>query len=218
MSDRNTSVLPRGNKDVIGKKISADELWEVAWTYIKTVVDTAREPFLIIDKDLRVLSANRTFYRIFQSTTKQTEGQLVYSLGDGQWDIAKLRVLLEDILSKNTYFEGFKVEHDFPKIGHRIMILNARKIHKAGEKRQIILLAMEDVTKQKKLEDQSRDYTKRLALEVGKRTVELEARVKEMESLNKTMIGRELKMVELKKEIEDLKKQTKDNAASDQKG
>ncbi len=120
-----------------------------AWTYIRTVVDTIREPFLVLDKDLRVLSANKTFYSIFQVTQQETEGKLVYKLGDGQWNIPKLKILLEDILPKNTFFEDFKVEHDFPRIGKKIVILNARRIHTIGEERPIMLLAMEDITKQK---------------------------------------------------------------------
>jgi two-component system, chemotaxis family, CheB/CheR fusion protein len=96
-------------------EFDADKLWQVAWTYIRTVVDTIREPFLILDKDLRILSANRTFYVNFQVTKKETEGSLVYKLGNGQWNIPKLKILLEDILPKNTHFEDFKVEHNFPK-------------------------------------------------------------------------------------------------------
>lgn len=186
--------------------VNADELWDVAWTYIRTVVDTLREPFIILDKDLKVLSANRTFYTIFQVTPEETEGKRVYNLGDGQWDIPKLKILLEDILPKNTFFDDFKVEHDFPKIGKKIMMLNARRIYTSGEKKPIMLLAMEDITKQRQLEGQLKEYAKKLNIEVAKKTAELEARVKELERLNKTMIGRELKMVELKKEVEDLKK------------
>src|SRR5688572_10213267 len=107
-------------------EIDADELWKVAWTYIQTVVDTLREPFLILDEDLIVLSANRTFYNFFQVTKEETEGKRVYDLGNGQWSAPKLRILLEDILPKNTFFEDFKVDHEFPRIGHKIMILNAR--------------------------------------------------------------------------------------------
>jgi formate hydrogenlyase transcriptional activator len=187
-------------------KVKADELWKVAWTYIRTVVDTVREPFLILDRKLRVLSANRTFYVVFHTTQKETEGKLVYGLGNGQWDIPKLKILLEDILPKHTHFEDFKVEHDFPKIGLKIMMLNARQIYTSDNKQPIMLLAMEDITKQVQLEDKMKEYTKELTREVSKRTTELEVRVKELESLNKTMIGRELKMVELKKEIEKLKK------------
>lgn len=188
------------------KDINAEKLWKVAWTYIRTVVDTLREPFLILDSDLRVISANKIFYSLFQVTPKGTERKLVYNLGDGQWNIPKLRVLLEDILPKNTFFEDFKVEHDFPKIGPRIMMLNARRIYATGSDKEIILLAIEDTTKQKQLEDQLRDYAEKLNEEVDKRTAELEVRVNELEKLNKTMVNRELKMVELKKEIEKLKK------------
>lgn len=187
-------------------ELDADELWKVAWTYITTVVDTLREPFLILDEDLRVISANRTFYSFFQVIKDQTEGKLVYTLGNGQWDIPKLKILLEDILPKNTFFEDFKVEHIFPKIGRKIIILNARRIYTSGREKPIMLLAMEDITKQKQLEDQLKEYTKTLTLEVAKRTAELEIRVRELERMNKVMIGRELKMLELKEEVKKLKK------------
>jgi len=193
------------------KKINADELWEVAWTYIRTVVDTVREPFLILDKNLQVLSANKTFYMVFLTTCEETEGKLVYQLGNGQWNIPKLKVLLEDILLKNIYFDEFKVEHDFPKIGHKIMVLNARRIYTTDKKTEIMLLAMEDITKQAQLEDQLKEYTKKLTLEVAKRTEELESRVKELERINKVMVSREIKMADLKKEIESLKKMIKKN-------
>lgn len=187
------------------KKIDADEIWDVAWTYIRTVVDTVREPFLILDKDLRVLSANRIFYQFFQVDVKETEGKLVYKLGDGQWNIPKLKVLLEDILPKNSFFDDFRVEHVFPKVGKRVMILNARRIFTVKEERPIMLLAMEDITKQVQLEDQLKEFTKKLKDEVSHRTKELETRVKELERVNMVMVGRELKMVELKREIQELK-------------
>lgn len=187
-------------------QIDANKLWEVAWTYIKTVVDTVREPFLILDKDLLVLSANKTFYVVFQTTAGETEGKKVYDLGNGQWDIPKLKILLEDILPKNTHFEDFKVEHEFPKIGHKIMMLNARQVFTTDQEKPIMLLAMEDITKQVKLEEQLKEYTKRLTQEVAQRTSQLEIRVKELERMNKIMVGREMKMIELKRELEKLKK------------
>lgn len=194
-------------KQVFGNgKVDADQLWSVAMTYIKTVVDTLREPFLILDKQLRIVSANKTFYSFFKVTLEETEGKLVYSLGNGQWKIQKLKILLEDILPKNTHFEDFQVEHDFPKIGKKIMILNARRIYSPGEQRPIILLAMEDITHQRQLENQLKEYTKNLTREVSKRTAELERRVKELERMNKIMIGREIKMIELKAELKRLKK------------
>ena len=194
--------------------IDADKIWAVAWTYIKTVVDTLREPFLILDKDLLVLSANRIFYVLFQTTIEETEGKKVYELGNGQWDIPKLKILLEDILPKNTFFEDFRVEHEFPKIGHKIMMLNARQVYAVDNEKPILLLAMEDITKQIQLEEQLKEYTKRLTEEVAQRTLELEVRVKELEKVNKLMVGRELKMIELKKELEEIKAKFYENEKS----
>jgi chemotaxis protein methyltransferase CheR len=140
---------------------------------------------------------------------KKQKKKLIYDLGNRQWNIHKLKILLEDILPKNTFFEDFRVEHNFPKIGKKIIILNARRVYTAGEEKPILLLAMEDVTRQKQLEDQLKVYTKSLTLEVAKRTAELEIRVKELERMNKIMIGREVKMIELKEELEKLKNSKK---------
>src|SRR3989339_107369 len=128
-----------------------ERLWEESWTYIKTVVDVVREPVLILDHDLKVMAANESFYRMFQVEVKDTENKIVYELGNGQWNIPALKKLLEDILPQNTFFKGFEVSHDFPVIGHKIMILNARQIRSKEENAKkmlppIILLAMEDVT------------------------------------------------------------------------
>jgi PAS domain-containing protein len=172
------------------KKIStrnvpdAELVWRVAWTYIRTVIDTTREPFLILDAELRVLSANKTFYRFFRVKKSDTENTLVYELGNGQWDIPALRKLLEKILPKKTFFANYQVDHVFPVIGRRIMLLNARRIHAAHDKRPILLLAMEDVTRRKELEENLRDYTIKLNTAVTDRTKELELRVKQLEKLN----------------------------------
>ncbi len=129
-----------------------ERLWDESWTYIKTVVDVVREPVLILDKDLRVMAANEPFYRTFQVEPQDTERKVVYQLGNGQWNIPALRELLEDILPRNTFFKGFEVSHEFPSIGQRAMILNARQIHfTKGDATSelfppIILFAMEDVT------------------------------------------------------------------------
>ncbi len=189
-------------------KLNADDLWQVAWTYIQTVVDTLREPFLILDEDLKVISANKTFYAFFQVTQEETEGHRVYDLGNGQWNIPKLKILLEDILPKNTFFDDFMVEYTFPTIGHKIMILNARRIYKEGVKEPIMLLAMEDITKQRLLEDQLKAYSKRLTQEVAKRTAQLEARVKELEKMNKAMAESRARMNELEAELEKLKQKS----------
>ena len=122
-----------------------------SWIYIKTVVDVMREPILILDKDLRVMAANESFYRMFQVEHKDTENKIVYELGNGQWNIPSLKKLLEEILPKNTFFKGFEVVHEFPFIGRKVMILNARQIHFKEDSvsklfPSIILLAIEDIT------------------------------------------------------------------------
>ena len=117
--------------------------------YAESIVRTVREPMVVLNGDLRVVSANPSFYRTFKVTPKETEGQLLYDLGNRQWDIPDLRHLLEEILPKDTQVEDFLVEHDFPEIGRRRMLLNARRVAQDGPSKQLILLAMEDVTDRK---------------------------------------------------------------------
>lgn len=114
--------------------------------YAESIIRTVREPMVVLSGDLRVVSANPSFYRTFKVTPKETEGQLLYDLGNGQWNIPALRHLLEDILPKDSKVEDFLVEHDFPEIGRRKMLLNARRIAQDGQKKQLILLAIEDTT------------------------------------------------------------------------
>lgn len=171
------------------KSIGADffeRSWEESWTYIKTVVDVVHEPVLILDKELRVLAANESFYRVFQVEAKDTENKIVYELGNGQWNIAKLRKLLEDILPKNSFFKGFEVTHEFPFIGHKTMILNARQIHIKKESTTnilpaIILLAIEDITDMMNVAKMLSDHTKRFQTELTGRTQKLEVHIAKLE-------------------------------------
>jgi nitrogen-specific signal transduction histidine kinase len=171
-----------------------ERVWDVSWTYIKTVVDIVREPVLILDKDLRVMAANESFYRTFQVELKDTEGKVVYELGNGQWNIPALRKLLEDILPKNTFFKGFEVTHEFPFIGRKVMILNSRQIHLKEDTATehfppIILLAMEDVTDLMVVAETLADHTNKIQTKLTERTQKLEIHIKKLE-----------------KEIKDLKK------------
>src|SRR6202045_2720803 len=99
-----------------------------AGTLAQAIVDTVREPLLVLDKDLRVLAASRSFYLTFKVAPTDTQGRLLYALGDGQWDIPRLRVLLEKIVPEQGVMEDYEVEHAFPDIGKRTMLLNARKV------------------------------------------------------------------------------------------
>lgn len=157
--------------------------WEKSWTYIKTVVDVVREPVLILDKNFRVLAANESFYRTFQVETKDTEQKIVYELGNGQWNIPALRKLLEDILPKNTFFKGFEVTHEFPSIGHKSMILNARQIYVEDDTAfpPIILLAMEDVTAMMGVAEMLARHAKQYEIMTAHRMEKLEASIKKME-------------------------------------
>src|SRR6202790_3068225 len=120
-------------------------------TYAQDIVDTVREPLLMLDTTLRVRSANRAFYQTFQVSPKETENRLIYELGNGQWDIPALRTLLEDVVPKSSVFNDFELEHTFPVIGRRVMLLNARQL-KAGNHGELLVLAMEDVTERRRAE------------------------------------------------------------------
>ncbi|MFA6304387.1 MAG: PAS domain-containing protein [Patescibacteria group bacterium] len=175
---------------------------EVALHYMKTLVEVARESFLILDSELRVVSANPTFYQSFKVSEKETENMLLYNLGNGQWDIVELKKLLEEILPENNVIKDYEVTHVFENIGQKTIVLNARQIDSV----QLIILAMEDVTAKNQLEHKLSEYTKNLEIKIAERTKQLTIKVKELEDLNKSMVGREIKMVELQKTIEELKK------------
>ncbi|EGW21069.1 chemotaxis protein CheB [Methylobacter tundripaludum] len=112
----------------------------------ESIVNTVREPLIVLSNTLKVVTASRSFYQSFQVTPEETVGRTIYELGGGQWNIPALRNLLETILPHNQTFEGYRVEHDFPTIGHRIMLLNARSIIGQTGEPQLILLAMDNVT------------------------------------------------------------------------
>ena len=134
---------------LIQKKTSLADALE----YAENIINTVREPLVVLDQDLRVVTASRSFYEFFKVKSEETVGQLIYNLGDNQWDIPKLRELLENILPRKTTFDNYEVEHEFATIGRRIMLLNARQIQRVSGKERIILLAIEDITERKRLED-----------------------------------------------------------------
>jgi two-component sensor histidine kinase len=118
----------------------------------EAIVDTVREPLIVLDEELRVLVASRSFYRAFDATRPETVGRPLYELGGGEWNIPALRKLLEDIIPRHTTIEEFEVEHDFPTIGRRTMLLNARKVFYEGNNSTSLLVAIEDVTQRRTLE------------------------------------------------------------------
>jgi len=119
---------------------------EDAGAYAESIVETVREPLLVLDGDFRVVSANKAFYETFRISRQEAEGSPVYELGSGRWNIPALRELLEKIIPEKSSFHDFRVEHDFPLVGHRVLVLNARRIEQRGSRPHLILLAMEDIT------------------------------------------------------------------------
>jgi two-component system CheB/CheR fusion protein len=129
--------------------VAADALQE-ARSYAESIVDTVREPLLVVDEQARVLSANQSFYGTFRVSKEDTEGRSLYELGRGEWDIPRLRVLMGEVLPRQHVLNDFEVTHAFDSIGLRTMLLNARVLHRGGGRPDLILLALEDVTQRKR--------------------------------------------------------------------
>jgi len=127
----------------------------------QTILDTLRESILVLDVALRVKMANRSFYRTFRVKPEETENKHIYELGDGQWNIPKLRALLEEVCSGDMPAEDFEVERDFPGIGQRFMILNARRIRRETGQ-PMILLAIDDISERKAIERALQFHAKEL--------------------------------------------------------
>lgn len=147
LSIRDVTRRERERAELEGQKELAEKIF-----------DAARDPLLVLGWDLRVKAANETFYTNFRADRADTEGRLVYQLGNGQWNIPRLRELLETVLPENDSFDDFVVEHDFQEIGHRAMLLNARRI----DHLQLILLAIEDVTERSRAQKAQRASDERL--------------------------------------------------------
>lgn len=135
-----------------------------AYDYANAIVETVREPLLVLSSDLRVITANKSFYDNSLTTPGETENRFIYELGNRQWDRPELRNLLEKVLPEDKAFSDLAIELETPNMGRRVMILNARRIHLEGPHSKtarnpsdkfdgLILLAIEDITERKKIED-----------------------------------------------------------------
>ena len=137
----------------IAERKRAEVTFEKAQEYTESIVETIREPLIVLTPDLKVIAANRSFYETFQVAPEETEGIFIFDVGNHQWDIPALRELLEEIVPQNTCFNNFEVDHEFPRIGRKRVLLNARRIYREGKGTDRILLAFEDITDQKKTEE-----------------------------------------------------------------
>ena len=133
--------------------------------FAEAIVDTVREPLLLLDSDLRILKANSSFYEAFHVIPQETEHKFLYRIGNEQWNIPKLRKLLENMFTEETDRSGvrdFEVGHDFPGIGHKTMLVNARRVYESSRSREpLVLLAIEDITARKQTQDALRESEQR---------------------------------------------------------
>ncbi len=152
----------------ITERRKVERALDKALVYADDIIATLREPFLVLDGNLRVKTANHSFYDSFHVSKEETENRFVYDLGNGQWDIPGLRTLLNDVLSRNQSVHDFEVEHTFPNLGRKTMLLNARPFSPDSKHPELILLAVEDVTvlreRSEELADVSRHKDEFLAL------------------------------------------------------
>jgi chemotaxis protein methyltransferase CheR len=171
-----TTIL-LGIEDITAQRVlerEKDELlrqFEEARAFAQAIVDTVREPFLVLDQDLRVLAASRSFCETFKVSHDDTQGRLLYALGDGQWDIPKLHLLLEKIVPEQGVMENYEVEHEFPDIGQRTMCLNARKVFYEGGSHTTILLGIEDITAQRVLEREKDELSRQKDELLGQKVI-----------------------------------------------
>jgi two-component system CheB/CheR fusion protein len=163
----------------------AEEAAHAAQVYAESIVSTVRTPLLVLDAGLRVRSANRAFYTLFHVTPAETEGYRLYELGHGQWDIPELRRLLEELLPQQQVIEHFEVAHDFPTIGPKTMLLNARQIVSAAPDTAFILLAIEDITERKQAEQALAQMHTNLEQQVEERTAALHHEIAERQHLER---------------------------------
>ncbi|MET0623969.1 MAG: ATP-binding protein [Pyrinomonadaceae bacterium] len=133
-----------------------------AGSYAESIVETVRQPLIVLDQELRVKTANRAFYQTFKVTAAGTENTSLFELGSGQWNIPALRCLLEEILPQNAQIEEYEVEHEFPLIGRRTMLLNARSLRDENLTPRLILLAIEDVTERRRAEEALKIFSAKL--------------------------------------------------------
>ncbi|MFL6448766.1 MAG: PAS domain S-box protein [Bryobacteraceae bacterium] len=134
-----------------------------ALAYAESVVNTMREPLLVLDADFRVRSANRSFYQVFGLKREVVENHRLYEIADREWDLPELHKLLEENLQEQESVEDFELEHDFPRIGSKVMLLNGRKLWREGSKTEFLLLAFEDITERKRSERELKENERRQA-------------------------------------------------------
>jgi len=183
-----------------------NDLLHESYQYSEAIIATINEPILVLDNKLHIKSANRSFYNKFKVTDKETEGILLYDLGNGQWNIPRLRELLEDIIPKNVSFHNFELSHNFPIIGEKIMLLNASRIIQKTHQEQLILLAINDITESALLQRKEKERLEKEILESNTYNLKLAVAVKErtlqLEEANNKLVNKNVELERMNKELE----------------
>ena len=179
----NVDTIKRNEQAIVGERAYADN-----------IIDTVREPLLVLDAALCVQRVNRGFYKMFGAATEDTVGRRIYDLGNHQWDIPELRRLLDEVLTRDNAVDDYPVTHDFNRLGRRTMLLNARRMHNPDNTVERILLAIEDITARQRAEDALRHSYD-----------DLQSHADELARINRVAVDRELRMIELKQEINHLR-------------
>ncbi|MFM9950386.1 MAG: ATP-binding protein, partial [Saprospiraceae bacterium] len=183
-----------------------NELLHESYEYAEAIISTINEPLLVLDNKLCIKSANKAFYEKFKVREEETVGGLLYDLGNKQWNIPRLRELLEDIIPKNAQFNNFELTHNFPSIGEKIMLLNASRVVQKMHQEQLILLAINDITEsalqQRKEKERLKKDISESKLYNQKLEKAVEERTKELAQVNETLAGKNTELVRINKELE----------------
>jgi two-component system CheB/CheR fusion protein len=183
-----------------------NELLNESYEYSEAIINTIHEPMLVLDKELRIKSANRAFYKTFKVREEETASAFLFDLGNGQWDIPRLRELLIEIIQKNAHFHDFEVVHNFQNIGRRTMLLNASRIVQKGHGEQSILLAFKDITEHALLQMKEKELLKKDVMDSKNYSMKLELavdeRTKEIENVNKELAVKNIELGKMNAELE----------------
>ncbi|MBP3193213.1 CheR family methyltransferase [Natronogracilivirga saccharolytica] len=178
---------------------SLNKQLEAEKNYSEAIVSNIREPLLVLDKHLRVRTANNAFYKLFKMSEEETEGVIVYELADKHFDIPKLRTLLEKSIPEKSKINNFEITHTFPNTGKLILLVNARVVTRESKTEELILLSIEDITKQeterRKRHDIQKQHTKDLEQKIKQRTAELS-------DVNKRLVLQNEELLKMNKELE----------------
>jgi PAS domain S-box-containing protein len=172
---------------------SANEQLKKSTEFFRGIINTVRQPLVVLDSTFRIMAVNESFLQTFSTSSEQIVNKFLYRIANEQWNIIRLRVLLEELLPKQQAVTNFEVQQEFETIGRKTMLLNARALFQANGQEPMILLAIEDITERQRAEE-----------ELRKSHDELQSHAEELSRFNRSAVGRELRMIELKKEVNEL--------------